>query len=231
MIWYRSHLIGRQNRRSVHPFLTDFANSGRSIKQAGRSIKRRNSGSGSSKSGSGRRIKQCERTIIPFGDGSLKTVGSDMTRQRSPTQGETNMTTHNGKCFCGAIEIEVQGSPEAMGYCHCSSCRSWSAGPVNAFTLWQPQNVRVTKGAEHLGKFMKTETSNRQFCKRCGGHLMTDHPTLGLVDVYAATIPTLSFSPGVHVNYAETVLPMKDGLPKLKDFPAELGGSGIALPE
>ena len=30
----------------------------------------------------------------------------------------------------------------------------------------------------------------------------------------------------MHVNYESTVLPMKDGLPKLKDFPAELGGSG-----
>jgi len=60
---------------------------------------------------------------------------------------------------------------------------------------------------------------------------MTDHPPLGLVDVYAATIPTLEFSPSVHVNYAETVLPMKDGLPKLKDFPAELGGSGLVVPE
>jgi hypothetical protein len=141
------------------------------------------------------------------------------------------MTTHKGKCFCGAVEIEVQSPPEAMGYCHCSSCRGWSAAPVNAFTLWKPQNVRVTKGAEFLGKFSKTESSNRQFCRRCGGHLMTDHPSLGLVDVYAAMIPTLKFSPGVHVNYAETVLPMKDGLPKLKDFPAELGGSGVAVPE
>ncbi len=60
---------------------------------------------------------------------------------------------------------------------------------------------------------------------------MTDHPPLGLVDVYAATIPSVDFVPGVHVNYSETVLPMKDGLPKLKDFPAELGGSGIAVPE
>ena len=51
------------------------------------------------------------------------------------------------------------------------------------------------------------------------------------VDVYAATIPTLRFVPGVHVNYAETVLPMRDGLPKLKDFPAELGGSGQQVPE
>jgi hypothetical protein len=60
---------------------------------------------------------------------------------------------------------------------------------------------------------------------------MTDHPSLGLVDVYAATIPALKFVPGVHVNYSETVLPMKDGLPKLKDFPAEMGGSGVAVAE
>jgi len=33
------------------------------------------------------------------------------------------------------------------------------------------------------------------------------------------------------VNYGETVLHMKDGLPKLKDFPKEFGGSGIDLPE
>jgi len=141
------------------------------------------------------------------------------------------MTIHKGRCFCGAVEIETKGAPEAMGYCHCSSCRSWSASPVNAFTLWKPQNVRVTKGDIFLAKFMKTELSSRQYCKRCGGHLMNEHPPLGLIDVYAATIPTLMFSPGVHVNYAETVLPMKDGLPKLKDFPAELGGSGIAIPE
>jgi len=30
------------------------------------------------------------------------------------------------------------------------------------------------------------------------------HRSLGLVDVYAATIRTLKFVPGVHLNYAET---------------------------
>lgn len=141
------------------------------------------------------------------------------------------MTTYIGKCFCGSVEIEAEGAPEGMGYCHCSSCRSWSAAPVNAFTLWKPENVRVTRGAEFIGKFAGSEMSHRQYCKRCGGHLMTDHPPLGLVDVYSATLPTLKFVPGVHVNYSETVLPMKDGLPKLKDFPAEFGGSGVAVPE
>ncbi|MEO8672370.1 MAG: GFA family protein [Tahibacter sp.] len=136
-----------------------------------------------------------------------------------------------GHCFCGAVEVEVTGAPEGMGYCHCESCRSWSAGPVNAFTLWKPENVRVTRGAELIGHFEKTEKSDRQFCVQCGGHLMTRHPTFGLIDVYAATIPGLAFSPGVHVNYAESVLRMKDGLPKFKDFPAELGGSGDTVPE
>ena len=95
--------------------------------------------------------------------------------------------------------------------------------------MWKPENVKVTKGAEFIGRFSKTPMSVRQYCTKCGGHLLNDHPPIGLVDVYAATIPSLPFSPGVHVNYAETVLPMKDGLPKLKDFPAELGGSGVVL--
>ena len=118
-----------------------------------------------------------------------------------------------------------------MGYCHCSSCRSWSAAPVNAFTLWKPENVKVTKGAELVGRFKNTERSDRQHCKHCGGGIMTYHPLLNLMDVYAATIPGIAFKPGVHVNYAETVLPMKDGLPKLRDFPAELGGTGQMIPE
>jgi len=89
----------------------------------------------------------------------------------------------------------------------------------------------VTEGAEFIGMYEKTPVSQRQYCTKCGGHVMTNHPPLGLVDVYAAILPTLAFKPEVHVNYAETVLPMKDGLPKLKDFPKEFGGSGEIVPE
>ncbi|MGH7010975.1 MAG: GFA family protein [Caulobacteraceae bacterium] len=138
---------------------------------------------------------------------------------------------HQGACFCGAVRIEAQGAPQAMGYCHCRSCRSWSGGPVNAFSLWRPEDVRVTAGAENLAAFTKTAMSERQYCAICGGHVMTRHPSLGLVDVFAATIPDLQFKPAVHVNYAETVLPIRDGLPKLRDFPKEFGGSGEAVAE
>lgn len=138
---------------------------------------------------------------------------------------------HQGGCFCGAVRIEVSGEPEVMGYCHCRSCRSWSGGPVNAFSLWKPEAVKVTDGEGQLSTYAQTSLSLRKFCSKCGGHVMSDHPPLGLVDVFAATIPTLDYAPSVHVNYQETVLPMRDGLPKLKDFPAEFGGSGETMAE
>ena len=138
-------------------------------------------------------------------------------------------TEYKGRCFCGAVELKVTGSPAAMGYCHCDSCRSWSAGPVNAFTLWPPRAVTITRGADQIAAFKKTEKSIRKWCKTCGGHLFTEHPGFGLVDVYAATIPDFPFDPKIHVNYESTVHRMHDGLPKQKDFPAEMGGSGTSL--
>lgn len=143
----------------------------------------------------------------------------------------TNQRTYQGRCFCGAVEFSVSGEPAAMGYCHCQSCRHWSAGPVNAFSLWRPEAVTVTRGAEHIGGYNKTPQSKRQWCQQCGGHLFTEHPGMGLIDVYAAAIPQLAFTPGVHVHYQESVLRIKDGLPKWQDLPAEMGGSGVSLEE
>ena len=54
---------------------------------------------------------------------------------------------------------------------------------------------------------------------------------LGLIDVYAAVIADFPYNAGVHVHYQETRLRIKDGLPKMKDLPQEMGGSGASLPE
>ena len=139
------------------------------------------------------------------------------------------MNTYKGSCFCGAVQFTVTGEPAAMGYCHCESCRTWSAGPVNAFTLWKPEQVKVTQGEDQIGEYNANERSYRQWCKSCGGHLFAEHPHWNLVDVFAAVIPEFPFTPGVHVNYQESRLHLKDALPKLKDLPAEMGGSGIAM--
>jgi hypothetical protein len=136
-----------------------------------------------------------------------------------------------GSCFCGSVHVVVRGEPVAMGFCHCESCRHWSASPLNAFTLWKPDAVRITRGAEQVGTYHKSPGSLRKWCTACGGHILTEHPQLGLIDVYAAMIPDLEFAASVHVNYEDAVLRVRDGLPKLKDFPKEMGGSGLTVPE
>ncbi|HMR31322.1 MAG TPA: GFA family protein [Geminicoccaceae bacterium] len=139
--------------------------------------------------------------------------------------------THKGACFCGAVEIEATGTPLEIGYCHCNSCRAYSGDPVSAYLLWDAGDVRVTKGAELIGRFNKTGKSDRQFCTRCGGHVVSGHPDLGLTDVRPGIMAGIVFRPSIHLNYAEAVMPMRDGLPKLRDFPAEVGGSGEVMPE
>ena len=143
----------------------------------------------------------------------------------------SNEKTYEGSCFCGAVRLTVTGAPAAMGYCRCESCRHWSAGPVDALTLWSPDAGKQQQGADRIGTYQKTPNSHRKWCTVCGGHLYTEHPGMGLTDVYAAILPDLRFEPGVHVHYQETRLHIRDGLPKMKDVPAEMGGSGATLAE
>lgn len=150
----------------------------------------------------------------------------------------TQSASYVGRCFCGAVEISMTGDPAVMAYCHCDSCRHWSAGPVNAFTLWPPDQFKIVKGEDCIASFDKlgsqgggAGTSLRKWCENCGGHVFIEHPTMGVVDVPAAVIGEFSFTPAFHVHYQETVQPMNDGLPKFKDLPAEAGGSGEQLEE
>ena len=143
---------------------------------------------------------------------------------------DTKTETHTGTCHCGAVQIEVHGPPLDMGYCHCDQCRRYSGAPIAGFTLWKAEDVKVTKGADLLGHYQSSEISDRRFCTKCGSHVMIDHPTLGLTDI-RAPLSGVVFKPTVHLNYEEAVLPIKDGLPKLRDFPKAIGGSGETLPE
>ncbi len=138
-----------------------------------------------------------------------------------------------GSCFCGAVRFTVAGAPFSMGYCHCTSCRGWTAAPVYAFTMWPADAVTVTAGAGAVTTFLKTPDtiSHRQSCRACGGAVMIRHPTMDAIDIPAGNLRDFAFVPEVHVNYGEHVLALKDGVPKLRDFPAEFGGSGETMDE
>ncbi|SPH24026.1 Glutathione-dependent formaldehyde-activating enzyme [Defluviimonas aquaemixtae] len=137
----------------------------------------------------------------------------------------------SGTCFCGEVGICVSGAPVEMGYCHCASCRTYSGAPFVTYALFTEDQFTVTAGMDLLGSCNKTGMSARRFCLRCGGHVMTEHPGMGFTDIHAPILPDLHFRPVWHLNYAEAVLPVRDGLPKLRDFPAHAGGSGERLTE
>jgi predicted GNAT family acetyltransferase len=141
----------------------------------------------------------------------------------------TKAATYRAGCFCGAVELEVTGKPVFAGYCHCHDCQAWSAAPINAFSLWKSDSVRIVRGEADIGTFHKTENSYRKFCKRCGGHLMTEHPRMRLIDVYANLLQGYMHAPTLHANYASKMVSVRDGLPKYRDLPADLGGSGETL--
>ena len=139
--------------------------------------------------------------------------------------------TNNGSCFCGAVKIDVAGDPEMMGYCHCTDCAEWAGAPVNAFSLWKPENVKITQGEDKIGSYARTEASQRKFCTQCGGHVLTDHPAMGLVDVYLNIVPGKVHQGAMHIYYGEKTMSVPDGLPKYRDLPKEFGGSGELLAE
>ena len=141
------------------------------------------------------------------------------------------MSGYIGKCMCGAVQFEVPGEPFAMLICHCIDCRAWSASPVNGATAFKRDELTVTKGQEFIKKYNSSEGHDRCWCSKCGGHIFSDHPAFDLIDVYASVLDGIEFKLGAHENYAQSILPIKDGLPKFKDFPKELGGSGELMDE
>ena len=127
--------------------------------------------------------------------------------------------TYKGSCFCGSVEIETSGAPAMMGYCHCKDCASWSASPITAATLWPQESIKVVKGEGNICTYNKTEHTYRKFCRKCGGHLIADHPEMALVDVYPAILKDFPFEPTLHVHYETKTVSVKDGLPKFKAAP------------
>src|SRR2546426_763056 len=138
-----------------------------------------------------------------------------ITHRASPPVYQSKSTPQRGAWF-RSQRLRLWSNRAGMVYCHGSSCRRWSAGPVNAFTLWNPQNVRITRGADNIGTYNKSPMSYRKWCKTCGGHIFTEHPPLGLTDVYAAVIPDLPFPPGLPGNYREAGLQLRRRPPKLQ---------------
>ena len=143
----------------------------------------------------------------------------------------TNPEVYEGGCLCGGVKLKVVGPPVGAGLCHCESCRKWHAAPVNAYSVWPNEAVRVTQGEELLANY-QSEKSNRHWCRHCGTGLM-NRLSNEVTVVYAMVLVGSGYvpQPSCHIYCEETVFDIQDGLPKYFDLPAELGGTGKMVEE
>ena len=141
------------------------------------------------------------------------------------------MVTHNGECFCGAVQIEVSGEPEVSGYCHCRSCRSWSGGPVNAFTLWKPDAVQIKARGEYVGTFQKTAVKSAAILQKMRRPLDDQPSSTGSHRCLRGHAAVTAVSPQRPRQLCGDGPAHAGRLPKLKDFPTEFGGSGQGIAE
>jgi hypothetical protein len=127
--------------------------------------------------------------------------------------------------------LSASSSVAAMDYCHCDSVPPLVGKPGQCF---HPVETGGRKdhagGGQHRNLQQDAEKLSQVVQDVWGPHLYRASAP-GFIDVHAAIIPSLPFKPGLHAHHAETVLHIKDGLPKLKDIPKEMGGSGEVLPE
>jgi hypothetical protein len=148
----------------------------------------------------------------------------------------TDAKTYEGQCYCGAVKIVVTGDSAGVGYDHCKNCRSWSASPVNAFTLWPPEAVQVIEGEDQIGEFNMNEQTYRQWCKvcgvicwrvtRCGGRrLCGDYP---FVSVYAPTARQLRVDRAAHEGRATKAQGLPHGAGRLGGDAIRVGRALVA---
>jgi hypothetical protein len=73
------------------------------------------------------------------------------------------------QCDCGAVGLEMSGTPKVHAFCHCEDCRALLDVPYHSVVAWNADQVRITSGAEHAVEYKyPTLEMIRVFCKHCG---------------------------------------------------------------
>lgn len=87
------------------------------------------------------------------------------------------MVYATGSCLCGALRYECAEKPALMGACHCRDCQRASGSAFATLMIFPKDTVRLSGLApaiyEHKGD--SGRMVRRQFCPRCGGHVVIDY--------------------------------------------------------
>ena len=127
-----------------------------------------------------------------------------------------------GRCLCGNIQFEVQGTPIWIVHCHCQSCRRNTGSAVATFVGFQQEQVIYTQGERTF--YESSPGVKRGFCAQCGTPLSYEGKYCpGEIHLYLSTLDKPeAFVPQRHVFFEEHIpwLDLHDDLPRFNTFGA-----------
>lgn len=77
--------------------------------------------------------------------------------------------TYDVHCDCGAVTLEMVGTPRVHAFCHCEDCRALLDVPYHSLVAWDADQVRIASGADDAVEYKHpTLEMTRVFCRHCG---------------------------------------------------------------
>lgn len=99
-----------------------------------------------------------------------------------------------GGCYCKNIRYVINGEPILRGLCYCRECQYFTGGGPNFMLAVSSASFSYTKGTP--SSFKRTDVANsvtREFCSKCGTHIITKTKRPGVLVVKAGTLDSLAF--------------------------------------
>ncbi len=145
----------------------------------------------------------------------------------NPTAPAIDATTTTVHCLCGEVKLELTGDPLFSFYCHCEDCQAVHGAAYIPAALYRQHQTRIVAGDPLVFRLKHTA---RGTCRTCGARIFAEPPGGEIRTIIGTLLPPGSFHPTFHVQCQHARLPVRDGLPHYRAFPALFGGSDDVVP-
>ncbi|HSV52454.1 MAG TPA: GFA family protein [Burkholderiaceae bacterium] len=127
----------------------------------------------------------------------------------------------NGSCLCGKVAYQLTGTPIAMYYCHCSTCRKANGSSFATNMMVRSEDFSFVSGQDLLSSFESSPDKRRYFCSACGSPIYSQaEQSKHMVSVRCGTLdedPAVRPSAHIYVASKAPWFEFCDALPQRPD--------------
>lgn len=132
-----------------------------------------------------------------------------------------------GGCLCGAIRYEIQRQHLNAWHCHCAMCRKAHGTAFSTHVVARPDQIVWLQGRSDLVPYESSPGAYREFCQRCGTHILvhgqTGDTTLAIPAGTLDGDPPLTIRGHMFTKDAASWLRVDDDSPRYDGWPPGAG--------